>query len=77
LSTITIDPITRLEGHLKLEVTVDLNNNVTDAKVSGHLFRGFENMLKTRSPKDASFLTQRICGVCPVQALPQAYKDFF
>ncbi len=66
MSTIIIDPITRLEGHLKLEVTVDANNYVTDAKVSGHLFRGFENMLKNRPPKDASFLTQRICGVCPV-----------
>lgn len=66
MSTITIDPITRLEGHLKLEVTLDSSNNVTEAKVSGHLFRGFENMLKNRPPKDASFLTQRICGVCPV-----------
>lgn len=66
MSTIVIDPITRLEGHLKVEVTLDANNNVTDAKAAGTLYRDFENMLIGRVPKDASFLTQRICGVCPI-----------
>lgn len=66
MTTIKIDPITRLEGHLKVEVTVDANNVVTSAKVAGTLFRDFENMLVGRPPRDAAFLTQRICGVCPV-----------
>ncbi|MCX7923881.1 MAG: nickel-dependent hydrogenase large subunit [Clostridia bacterium] len=66
MSTIVIDPITRLEGHLKVEVTLDSNNVVTAAHVSGTLYRDFENMLINRVPKDAAFLTQRICGVCPV-----------
>lgn len=64
-----IDPVTRLEGHLKIEVTVDTVNNtpqVVDAKASGTLFRGFEQILKGRDPQDAQHITQRICGVCPV-----------
>ena len=65
----TIDPVTRLEGHLKIQVTVDTVNGVqqvTDAKATGTLFRGFENILVNRHPFDAQHLTQRICGVCPV-----------
>ncbi len=68
-TTLTIDPVTRLEGHLKIQVTVDLVNGVqqvVDAKATGTLFRGFEAILKNRSPLDAPDLTQRICGVCPV-----------
>ncbi|GIM28089.1 iron hydrogenase [Clostridium polyendosporum] len=66
MSTLVLDPITRLEGHLKVEVTLDANNNVTAAKAAGNLYRDFENMLINRVPKDAAFLTQRICGLCPV-----------
>ena len=66
MSTIVLDPITRLEGHLKVSVTLDANNIVTAAQTTGNLFRDFENMLIGRVPKDAAFLTQRICGVCPV-----------
>jgi len=66
MSTIVLDPITRLEGHLKVSVTLDANNIVTAAQSTGNLFRDFENMLIGRVPKDAAFLTQRICGVCPV-----------
>lgn len=66
MATLVLDPITRLEGHLKIEVTLDSNNNVTAAKAAGVMFRDFENMLTGRVPKDAAFLTQRICGVCPV-----------
>lgn len=62
---ITIDPITRIEGHLKIEAEVD-NNVVKNAKSSGVLFRGFEAILKDRFPPDAVYITQRICGVCPV-----------
>ena len=66
MSTIVLDPITRLEGHLKISVTLDATNNVTAAEATGNLYRGFENMLVGRVPSDAAFLTQRICGVCPV-----------
>jgi hydrogenase large subunit len=65
----TIDPVTRLEGHLKIQVTVDTVNGkqeVVDAKATGTLFRGFENILLNRHPFDAQHITQRICGVCPV-----------
>ena len=70
MATITVmDPVTRIEGHLKVQVTVDLvngKNQVVDAKCTGTLFRGFETILNGRDPKDAPILTQRICGVCPV-----------
>ncbi|HTP30247.1 MAG TPA: nickel-dependent hydrogenase large subunit, partial [Anaeromyxobacteraceae bacterium] len=64
-----VDPVTRVEGHLKIEVTIDTvlgTQQVTDARCTGTLFRGFENILVGRDPKDAPYLTQRICGVCPV-----------
>jgi len=61
---IVIDPITRIEGHLKIEVMVE-NGVVKEAKSSGVLFRGFEILLRGRDPYDAQHLTQRICGVCP------------
>jgi len=63
--TITIDPITRIEGHLKVEVVVD-KGEVKEARCSGQLFRGFESILLGRDPRDASLLVQRVCGVCPV-----------
>jgi hydrogenase large subunit len=70
MATITIvDPVTRIEGHLKVEVTIDNVGGVqkvTDAKCTGTQFRGFENILKGRDPMDAAYLTERICGVCPV-----------
>ncbi|MBN2738332.1 MAG: nickel-dependent hydrogenase large subunit [Spirochaetales bacterium] len=66
MATITIDPVTRIEGHLKISVTTDSNNRVTEAFSTGNLYRGFENLLQGRPPRDASFITQRICGVCPV-----------
>jgi len=68
-TNITIDPVTRLEGHLKVDVVVDYVNGVPqviDAKSTGTLFRGFETILKNRNPLDAPDITQRICGVCPV-----------
>jgi len=64
-----IDPVTRLEGHLKIEVTVDRVKGiqkVVDARATGTLFRGFEAILVNRHPWDAQHFTQRICGVCPV-----------
>jgi len=64
-----IDPVTRVEGHLKVEITVDTVagvQKIVDAKASGTLFRGFEKILVGRDPWDAQHITQRICGVCPV-----------
>ena len=70
MSTVKIiDPVTRLEGHLKIEVTIDSVNGkqqVVDAHASGTMFRGFEQILVGRAPQDAQHITQRICGVCPV-----------
>lgn len=60
-----VDPVTRIEGHMKVEVSID-QNRVVDARCTGTLFRGFENLLKDRSPLDAPVITQRICGVCPI-----------
>jgi hydrogenase large subunit len=68
-TVISIDPVTRLEGHLKVEVTIDYQGGiqqVVDAKATGTLFRGLEKILVGRSPLDAPDITQRICGVCPV-----------
>lgn len=61
---IVIDPITRIEGHLRIEVEVDENNVVTEAWASGQLFRGIEVILKGRDPRDVGLIAQRICGVC-------------
>jgi hydrogenase large subunit len=61
---ITIDPVTRIEGHLKIEVEIE-NGKVSAAKTSGEMFRGWEIILKDRNPLDAQMITQRICGVCP------------
>ncbi len=61
---VSIDPLTRVEGHLKVEVEVK-DGKVVDARCFGGMFRGFENILKGRDPRDAGQLTQRICGVCP------------
>jgi hydrogenase large subunit len=63
MGRIVIDPVTRIEGHLKVEVVVD-GGEVKEAKCSGLLFRGFEKILKGRDPRDAQIITQRICGVC-------------
>ena len=68
-TTIKIDPVTRIEGHLKIEVTVETVDNVQqviDAKSSGTMFRGFERILLNHDPLDAPHITQRICGVCPI-----------
>ena len=61
---IVIDPITRIEGHLRIEVEVDESNSVTEAWASGQLFRGIETILKGRDPRDVGLIAQRICGVC-------------
>jgi len=63
-TTIVIDPITRIEGHSKWTIELDTSTGqVTNAKASGTMFRGFENILMRRDPRDAPVFTQRICGV--------------
>ena len=64
MGKIVIDPVTRIEGHLKVEATVE-DGVVKDARSSGTLFRGIELILRGRDPRDAQVITQRICGVCP------------
>jgi len=64
MQKIVIDPMTRIEGHLKVEALVD-GGVVKEASVGGTLFRGFEIFLKGRDPWDAPRLTERVCGVCP------------
>ena len=64
MKKIVIDPITRIEGHLRAEVEVDEDGVVKEAWVSGQLFRGIEIILKDRDPRDAGLLAGRICGVC-------------
>ena len=64
MATILIDPLTRIEGHSKWVVEVNTSNGaVLSAKGSGTMFRGFENILNGRDPRDAPVITQRICGV--------------
>lgn len=64
MGKITIDPVTRIEGHLKVEAVVD-GGKVREVKSSGMLFRGLELIMRGRDPRDAQRITQRICGVCP------------
>ena len=64
MGKIVIDPVTRIEGHLKIETVVD-DGVVKEAKSTGNLFRGIELILRGRDPRDAQVITQRICGVCP------------
>jgi len=61
--TITLDPVTRIEGHLRIDAEVD-NNQVTKAWSSAQMWRGLEIILKGKQPQDAWVLAQRICGVC-------------
>jgi hydrogenase large subunit len=60
---VVIDPITRIEGHLRIEIEVK-DGKVVDAFSSGTMVRGFENILKGRDPRDAWAFTERACGVC-------------
>ena len=61
---LVIDPITRIEGHLRIEAIIDENNVVVDAFSSSTMFRGIEEILKGRDPRDCGLLAMRICGVC-------------
>ena len=77
---IIVDPITRIEGHLRVEAVIDENNTIIDAYASSTLFRGIETILKGRDPRDAGLLAMRICGVCTgthYQRSIEAVEDAF
>ena len=59
-----VDPITRIEGHLRIEVNVDQQNVIRNAVSTGTMWRGLEVILRGRDPRDAWAFVQRICGVC-------------
>ncbi|RII25586.1 MAG: hydrogenase 2 large subunit [Geobacter sp.] len=63
MTKIVVDPITRIEGHLRIQAEVN-GGTITDAWSSSTMFRGIESILKGRDPRDAWYFTQRICGVC-------------
>jgi Ni,Fe-hydrogenase I large subunit len=60
MATITIDPVNRIEGHLKIVVTTDVSGNVTNAATTANLFRGFELIMNRRDPRDCPQIAQRI-----------------
>jgi hydrogenase large subunit len=61
---VVVDPVTRIEGHMRCEVNVDDDNIIRNAVSTGTMWRGLEVILKGRDPRDAWAFTQRICGVC-------------
>lgn len=61
---VVVDPVTRIEGHMRCEVNVDQDNFIRNAVSSGTMWRGLEVILKGRDPRDAWAFVQRICGVC-------------
>lgn len=61
---VVVDPVTRIEGHMRCEVNLDEHNVIRNAVSSGTMWRGLEVILKGRDPRDAWAFTERICGVC-------------
>jgi hydrogenase large subunit len=61
---VVVDPVTRIEGHLRVEAMLDDSNHIHDAMSSGTMWRGIEVILQGRDPRDAWAFTERICGVC-------------
>ncbi|KIM12762.1 MAG: hydrogenase 2 large subunit [Sulfuricurvum sp. PC08-66] len=77
---IVIDPITRIEGHLRIEAVIDENNTIVDAYSASTMFRGIETILQGRDPRDCGLLAMRICGVCTgthYQRSIEAVEDAF
>ncbi len=64
MAHVVVDPITRIEGHLRVEIEVNPQGQVTDAISSGTAWRGLELIMKDRDPRDAWAYIQRVCGVC-------------
>ncbi len=70
-ATVTISPLTRIEGHLAIHTETEVlpdspSVKIVSARCEGEMFRGIETILKGRDPLDAQQITQRICGVCPI-----------
>jgi hydrogenase large subunit len=63
MTRVVVDPITRIEGHLRIEAVIE-NGQITDAFSSGTMVRGFEKILQGRDPRDAWAFVERACGVC-------------
>ena len=63
MAKIVVDPLTRIEGHLRVEAQID-GGKITDAWASGTMWRGIEIMMKGRDPRDAWTFVSRFCGVC-------------
>src|ERR1017187_2241964 len=61
---VVVDPVTRIEGHLRIEAILNDSNHVGDAISSGTMWRGIEVILRDRDPRDAWAFCERICGVC-------------
>ena len=61
---VVVDPVTRIEGHMRVEVNLDADNVIRNAVSTGTMWRGLEVILKGRDPRDAWAFTERICGVC-------------
>lgn len=61
---VVVDPVTRIEGHMRCEVNLDADNVIRNAVSTGTMWRGLEVILKGRDPRDAWAFTERICGVC-------------
>lgn len=61
---VVVDPVTRIEGHMRVEVNLDSDNVIRNAVSTGTMWRGLEVILKGRDPRDAWAFTERICGVC-------------
>lgn len=77
---IVVDPITRIEGHLRIEAVIDENNRIVDAYSASTMFRGIETILQGRDPRDCGLLAMRICGVCTgthYQRSIEAVEDAF
>ena len=61
---VVVDPVTRIEGHLRMQAVLDENNVIVDAMSTGTMWRGLEVILKGRDPRDAWAFVERVCGVC-------------
>ena len=61
---VVVDPITRIEGHLRIEAETDADGVIKQAYSAGTMVRGIEIILRGRDPRDAWAFAQRICGVC-------------
>ncbi|MEZ4712935.1 MAG: Ni/Fe hydrogenase subunit alpha [Caldilineaceae bacterium] len=72
--TVTIDPVTRIEGHAKITIHLDDDNRVADARFHVTEFRGFEKFCEGRSFWEMPGITARICGICPVSHLLASAK---